>query len=84
MTKIKVIIGFSIFVLFLGMLLMMKIFVRFIPVLGGDSIIPQSMVILSNFTTWDYLQVYLSLVFFVTGLLIYLIELGVIMKKRRI
>jgi hypothetical protein len=83
MNKIKVSIALSFIIMLFGMLLGIKILIRFIPVLGGDSVIPESMAILSRFSTWDYLQICLSIGFLSFGLFILLLEIVLLSKGKR-
>ncbi|MHC4488793.1 MAG: hypothetical protein ACYS9C_06800 [Planctomycetota bacterium] len=70
MSKDKMIIGFGFFFLLAGILLGESlILIRFGPVLGGDSVVPEIVYVLSTFSLVDYLWLYLSLGLLFAGLL---------------
>jgi hypothetical protein len=82
MNKIKTTIVLSFMNMLFGMLLGIKILIRFIPILGGDSVIPESLALLSKFTTWDYLQICLSIGFLSFGLFILLLGIALLTKEK--
>jgi hypothetical protein len=82
MSKRKVIIGLGFLFLLMGILLGGSILVRFIPILGGDSVLPNTIFIASKFTLWDYLRLFLGAGFSFSGLLILLTGIALILKEK--
>jgi len=81
MGKSKVIIVFGVLFLLIGTLLAGNMLCKFIPVLGGDSVLPNTIYIVSNFTLLDYLRVFLSAGFFLSGL--YILLLGTFLNQKK-
>jgi hypothetical protein len=81
MSKSKYVIGLGALLLLMGLLLCGSIFVRFIPILGGDSVLPNALHIASKFTCWDYLRIFLGAGFYYSGLVILLVGITLILKK---
>jgi len=81
MSKRQVLIGFGFLFLLMGTLLAARILVLFGPVLDGDSILPDSIAVLSSLTLWEYVLVSLSAGFFLSGLFMLLI--GIVLNLNR-
>ncbi len=81
MSKRKVIIALGVLFLLMGILLGGSILVRFIPILGDDSVLPNTIFISSKFTLWDYLRLFLGAGFLLSGLFMLLIGIVLNLKK---
>jgi len=81
MSKRKVIIVLGFLFLIMGTILAISMLDRFIPVLDGDSILPDSIAVLSSLPTSDYLLVFLSAGFLLSGLFMLLIGIVLNLKK---
>ena len=82
MSKSKFVVGLGALFLLMGILLGGSILVRFIPVLGGDSVLPNTILIASKFTRLDYLRLFLGAGFSLSGLLILLTRIILILKEK--
>jgi hypothetical protein len=51
--------------------------------LGGDSVAPNALAILSSFTLWEYLQIPLSILLTLTGLLLFAVHFGTKTEQRQ-
>ena len=81
MSKSKYVFGLGAFLVLMGILLCRGIVVRFIPILGRDSLLPNALHIASKFTCWDYLRIFLGAGCYWAGLVILLIGIILILKK---
>jgi len=71
----------SLFLFLAGILLILIILAKFIPVLGSDSTGPQILSILWNFGIYEYLLIILAGLFFISGWLF--LALGFSSKKMK-
>jgi hypothetical protein len=80
MDKSQIIIGFGILFFLIGILLAGTMLVsKFGPViLDGDSVLPNTIFVLSNFTLWDYFLTLISIVSYISGL--YILILGIFLN----
>ena len=67
----------------MGTILAVSMLDRFVSVLDGDSILPDSITVLSSLPIWDYLLVFLSPGFLLSGLFMLLIGIVLNLKKYR-
>ena len=84
MSKSQVILGLGVLFLLIGTLLAGSMLcIKFGPViLEGDSVLPNTIYILSNLTLWDYLLFFLSTGFFYSGLYILLLGIALNLKEK--
>jgi hypothetical protein len=83
MRKSQVIIGSGSVFLLIGVLLGVRVLNRFGPVLDGDSIIPDAIGVLSDFTVWDYFFVSLVAGSLFIGLSMLSVGIVLLLKKTR-
>ena len=69
MSKESIIICTGCILLLCGTILGLMLISKFMPLLGDDSIVPNAIAILSSFTLREYLQILLSIVLILAGLL---------------
>ena len=84
MNKSQVIIGFGSPFLLIGTSIAEIIFIsKFGPViLDGDSVLPNTMYILSKFNLWDYFLILLSAIFYISGLYILILGISLNITKK--
>ncbi len=82
MSKGHVVIGLSLLLLVMGHVLAAIVLGRFVPVFGRDSVLPNTIAILMNFTLRDYILVFLSAGFFLSGSFMLLMGIVLDLKKK--
>jgi hypothetical protein len=82
MSKGHVVIGLSLLLLVMGHVLAAIVLGRFVPVFGRDSVLPNTIAILMNFTLRDYILVFLSAGFFLSGPFMLLMGIVLDLKKK--
>ena len=84
MDKSQIIIGFGILFFLIGTLLAGTMLVsKFGPViLEGDSVLPNTIFVLLNFTIWDYFLTLISAVSYISGLYILILGISLNIKKK--
>jgi hypothetical protein len=85
MDKSQFLIGFGILFVLIGTLLAGTILIsKFGPVfLNGDSVLPNTIGVLLNFTLWDYFLILICYVSYISGLYILIMGIFLNIKKKK-